>query len=188
MFFTFFKLYKWYQIAKRITIPKVSKTQTRTRQQMRSNLWLKTPEWRYLSLWCLHCSLWIQPEHPFSFFVEPEHVFSWGGSKFIYFIILLSSFLNPFARILRIFISLMVKKSLSRHSVHWGINPPQKHHPLFLAKPPLNQQTVQAPPPLLGNPPYILAFHDPPKSQIFQWIPKTLKFFILNTILSFKSN
>ena len=33
------------------------------------------------------------------------------------------------------------------HSVHWGINspPPQKHYPLFLAKPPLNQQTVQVP-------------------------------------------
>ena len=30
------------------------------------------------------------------------------------------------------------------HSVHWGINspPPQKHYPLFLAKPPLHQQTV----------------------------------------------
>ena len=29
------------------------------------------------------------------------------------------------------------------HSVHLGTNPPQKHHPLFLAKPPLNLQTVQ---------------------------------------------
>ena len=49
------------------------------------------------------------------------------------------------------------------HSVHWGINPtPQKHHPLFLAKPPppLNLQTVQAP--FLDNPPYILAFREPP--------------------------
>ena len=27
-------------------------------------------------------------------------------------------------------------------SLHWGINP------LFFAKPPLNQQTIQAPPPL----------------------------------------
>ena len=32
-----------------------------------------------------------------------------------------------------------------QHSGHWGINPPQKHPPLFLAKPPLDQQTVQAP-------------------------------------------
>ena len=28
------------------------------------------------------------------------------------------------------------------HSVHWGINPPQKHHhPLSCQAPPLNQQT-----------------------------------------------
>ena len=33
------------------------------------------------------------------------------------------------------------------HSGHWGINPPpSKTPPLFLAKPPLNQQTVQVPP------------------------------------------
>ena len=41
------------------------------------------------------------------------------------------------------------KKILSHvHSVHCGINPSQKHHPLFLAKhpppSPLNLQTVQA--------------------------------------------
>ena len=37
--------------------------------------------------------------------------------------------------------------------VHWGINPPpQKHHPPFLAKPPLNPQTAK--PPFLGNPLY----------------------------------
>ena len=33
---------------------------------------------------------------------------------------------------------------LQSHIVHWGINSPQKHHPLFFAKPPLNLQTVQA--------------------------------------------
>ena len=62
----------------------------------------------------------------------------------------------------------------------------QKHHPLFLAKPPLNQKTVQAP--FLSNPPYILFFQDPlpTKSRIFQWTPEILKFFILNTILSLK--
>ena len=31
------------------------------------------------------------------------------------------------------------------HSVHWGINPPQKHPPLSCQAPPLNRQTVQAP-------------------------------------------
>ena len=41
--------------------------------------------------------------------------------------------------------------------------PPQKYHPLYVAKPPpsLNQQTVQTPL-ILGNPPYILLFCDPP--------------------------
>ena len=54
--------------------------------------------------------------------------------------------------------------------MHWGINPPQKHHPLFLAKPPLNLQTVQVPS-FLGNPPAILVFHEtPPKNRIFQCI------------------
>ena len=37
---------------------------------------------------------------------------------------------------------------------------PLKNTPLFLAKPPLNQQTVQAP--LFRQLPYILVFHDPP--------------------------
>ena len=50
------------------------------------------------------------------------------------------------------------------HSVHWGINPlPLKKNHILLscqASPPLNQQTVQAPP-FLGNPPSILVFCDP---------------------------
>ena len=42
--------------------------------------------------------------------------------------------------------------------------------------------------PLLGNPPSILVFPEHhPKSWIFQWIPKTLKFSILSTILLLKS-
>ena len=52
------------------------------------------------------------------------------------------------------------------HSVHWDINPPQKHHPLFLAKPPsLSLQTVKAP--LLRQPLHppchflYIAFHEP---------------------------
>ena len=66
------------------------------------------------------------------------------------------------------------------------------HPPSFLpSPPPLNQETVQAPPPpFLGIlPPSILVFREYPlKSQIFKWAPKILKFFTLNTILSFKSN
>ena len=59
----------------------------------------------------------------------------------------------------------------AQHSGHGGINPfPEKHYPLFLAKPPLNQQTVQAP--LFGQSPYILVFQEPLppplKSRVFQ--------------------
>ena len=56
--------------------------------------------------------------------------------------------------------------------------PPQKHHPLFIAKPPLNRQTVQVPP-FLGNPPLYIGFSwtllPPPKSQIFKWAPQNIK-------------
>ena len=34
------------------------------------------------------------------------------------------------------------KKPATHNSVHWGINPPSKTLPLFLARPPLNLQTV----------------------------------------------
>ena len=58
----------------------------------------------------------------------------------------------------------MTLRTTSHHSGHWGINPPPKKKeapcPLFLAKPPLNQLTVQAPP-FLGNAPYIFVFQDP---------------------------
>ena len=56
------------------------------------------------------------------------------------------------------------KKSI--HSVHWGINlppPPTLHKnttPLFLAKPPLNWNTVQALP-FYAIYPYILVFREP---------------------------
>ena len=44
---------------------------------------------------------------------------------------------------------------------------PQNTHPLFLAKLPLNLQTVQAPP-FLGNPLYVLVFRkSTPKNRIF---------------------
>ena len=45
------------------------------------------------------------------------------------------------------------------HSVHWGINLPQKHPPLSCQAPlplPLNLQTVQGP--FLGNPPLYIGF------------------------------
>ena len=55
---------------------------------------------------------------------------------------------------------------LYQHSIYWGIKPPLKSTILlFLAKPsppPLTLQTVQAPPPFLGNPPSILDFREPP--------------------------
>ena len=57
--------------------------------------------------------------------------------------------------------------------------------PLFLAKPPINQQIVQAPPPLPlldSLLPLYWFFVNPPLKVGF------LKFFILNTVLSFKSN
>ena len=74
------------------------------------------------------------------------------------------------------------------HSMHWTINRPLKNATsLFLAKPSLNRQTVQAPP-FRQSPSLYWFFVNPPKSQIFQWTPKILKVFILNTILSFKSN
>ena len=80
-------------------------------------------------------------------------------------------------------------KFCTTHSVHWGINPSSKIPlPSFLPSLPLNQQTVQAPL-LRQSPPSKLVFREPsPKTRIFQWTPKILKFFILNTILSFKGN
>ena len=80
-------------------------------------------------------------------------------------------------------------KFCTPHSVHWGIKPPSKIPlPSFLPRPPLNQQTVQAPF-LCNPPPSKLIFREPsPKSRIFQWTLKILKFFILNAILSFKGN
>ena len=60
--------------------------------------------------------------------------------------------------------------------------------PLFLAKPPLNQQTVQALPPFLGNPPPYIGFSRPPQKSDLSVNPRNIKVFILNAILSFKSN
>ena len=48
--------------------------------------------------------------------------------------------------------------SQQNHIVHWGINLPQKLHPLFPAKPPspLTRETVQAP--LFGQSPLYIGF------------------------------
>ena len=54
--------------------------------------------------------------------------------------------------------------------MHWGFNPlpPQKHHPpLFLAKSPLNLQTVQAPL-FLGDLAPLYWFFGNPQSRICQ--------------------
>ena len=87
----------------------------------------------------------------------------------------------------------LLSKVVYHRSVHWDINPPppQKHHTLFFAKPPLKSANCPSlpPPPI---PPYILVFLEPQtpptKNQIFQCATILLNFFILNTILSFKRN
>ena len=68
-----------------------------------------------------------------------------------------------------------------------GVSPPL---PCFV-KPPLNWQTVQGPLFMQSLSLYWFFVNPPPpapKTWSFQWTPKILKFFILNTILSFKSN
>ena len=80
---------------------------------------------------------------------------------------------NSKQRNLAPFSQYLVNNTALKHGVHWGITPPQKHHSLFLAKPPppflLNLQTIQVR--LFWQPPYILVFHNPtphPKNWIFQ--------------------
>ena len=78
------------------------------------------------------------------------------------------------------------------HCMHRDINPLKNITPPLScqAPPPLNLQTVKAAP-FLGNPPLYWFFVNPsppPKSRIFQWNQIILRFFILNCILSFKSN
>ena len=64
------------------------------------------------------------------------------------------------------------------HSAHWGINPPLKNTappPSFLpSPPPLNQQTVQAPP-FLGNPPLYIGFSWPPLKSDLSVNPQNIK-------------
>ena len=50
----------------------------------------------------------------------------------------------------------------NNHNGHWGINPPLKNTtPLLIAKPPLNQQTVQATPLFRQSPPIYWFFKIP---------------------------
>ena len=76
------------------------------------------------------------------------------------------------------------KVLLSKHRVHRGINPPQKYPPpLSCQASPLNLKTVQAP--LFRQSSLCISFSwtlPPPKSPIFQWMPKMLKFLIVNPI------
>ena len=86
------------------------------------------------------------------------------------------------------------------HSVRWGINSSSKTPPpSFLRSPPLKSANCQCPH-FLGNPAFILVFRDPllkfrffsepPKNKVHTNDTKTpfgVIFFILNSILSFKS-
>ena len=54
-----------------------------------------------------------------------------------------------------------LKQENKMHSVHWGINPPRKHHPTLLWQaPPLNLQTVKVVGTFQEISPYILFFCD----------------------------
>ena len=72
-----------------------------------------------------------------------------------------------------------------------GLSTSSKTPPsLFCQTPLLNLQTVQGPPPFLGNsPPTYLFFVNPSsKNRIYRWTAALIKLFILNPILSLKSN
>ena len=66
--------------------------------------------------------------------------------------------------------------------------PTQKHHPLFLTRPPLKSTIYSSLSSLLFRNPllYIGFSWYPPESPIFQWTSKILQFFILNTIYLLK--
>ena len=64
--------------------------------------------------------------------------------------------------------------------MHWGINPNPTQLPSFLPSP-APFKSANCPRPLfIGNPSFILFFHETPsKTWIFPWTQKILKFFIL---------
>ena len=71
--------------------------------------------------------------------------------KIYWFAKLLSPFIYPFRQVASFFEPIHQKLLLTNHSVHWGITPLQKHHPVFFSKPPL--QPADCPSyPFLGNP------------------------------------
>ena len=76
------------------------------------------------------------------------------------------------------------------YSVHSGINlsskTPRPAPPSFLPSPSLNLLSKR--PLFRQSAPIYWFLVNPPKSQIFLWNPKILKFFIFHSILSFKSN
>ena len=76
------------------------------------------------------------------------------------------------------------------YSVHRGINlsskTPRPPPPSFLPSPSLNLLSKR--PLFRQSAPIYWFFVNPPKSQIFLWNPKILKFFIFHSILSFKNN
>ena len=65
---------------------------------------------------------------------------------------------------------------------------PKKQHPLILAKLTLLKSANSPSPFFKQSLLYIGFLWIFPERGIFQWIPKISKFFILNSILSFKSN
>ena len=81
----------------------------------------------------------------------------------------------------------------SFYSIVCIYHPPRsKTPPPFFLPSPLLKSANCSSTPFLGNPPLYVGFSwtpfPLPKSHIFQWTAKMFKFFILNTILSFKSN
>ena len=57
-----------------------------------------------------------------------------------------------------------------------GVSIASQKHPLFLAKPPLNQQTVQAPL-FRQSPPLHIGFQDPPLKVGSFSVPQNIKVF-----------
>ena len=69
-----------------------------------------------------------------------------------------------------------------KHSVHWGINPPQKHHPIFFTKLPphhplLNLQTFQVLTFSGNSPLYIVFLWSSPWKKDFSVNPHNIKIF-----------
>ena len=82
------------------------------------------------------------------------------------------------------FQSIFDELCLFHHSVHWGITPP----PPLSCQAPLKSTNCPSSSPFLVNLPLYIGFSwtlPPPKSRIFQWNHKILKFCILSTILYF---